>query len=100
MTRANLSSVINQIFSDKKKLREDKTFLGYISESACGYETKISSGPSSWRSSIGMSTISEIWPRTEKMIKPAKIEVKEFTRPIRRVSRISVEEFLNIIFVA
>ena len=80
----------------RKNLCEDNTFLGYISESACGYETKISSGPSSWRSSIGMFTISEIWPRTEKMMKPAKIEVKEFTRPIRRVSRTSVEEFLYI----
>ena len=58
-----------------KKKRIDHNNVGCIDDSACGYEINTSSRPSVFKSGIAIPVISEIWPRTENIINPAKIDV-------------------------
>ena len=60
----------------QKKNMVDHSAGGIISDSACGYATKTSSGPWVANSVISWPTITEICPSTEKMIKPDINDVK------------------------
>ena len=60
----------------QKKNIVDQSAGGIISDNACGYATNTSSGPCVANSVISWPTITDIWPSTEKMMKPDISDVK------------------------
>ena len=54
----------------------DQSAGGIISDNACGYATNTNSGPWVASSVISWPTIIDMWPSTEKMMKPDSKDVK------------------------
>ena len=73
-----------------RKNKIDQSHWGVIVASACGYATKINSGPLVANSSTSCPTMYEMCPRTEKIIKPDISEVRLLTTAMKKVSLLVV----------
>ena len=54
----------------------DQRAGGIISDNACGYATNTNSGPWVANSVMSWPTITDIWPKTEKIMNPDISDVK------------------------